>query len=240
MNKNIDNIKSLSRPDNLTDDTDKKRECFINAILPLVYAAAKRFRGRGADDEELYQSGALGLIKAYDGYDSEKGVPFPSYAFKFIEGEIRNTLRKSRSVHLSRGACEKMSEIKNFIHNYEEKNTVPPDLSEISDALGIEKNDICFYMNISADEISLNAGQDGGETVCDFLKSEEDTERTAVSNTLRRQIISVLPKPEADVIMMRYESDMTQTETAQKLNCSQSKVSKLEKSALAKIRTVFQ
>ena len=232
--KTVGNINCSDNPDDWSREKEDERERFITDNLPLVYAAAKRFRGRGTDCSELLQSGALGLIKAYDGYDAKTGVPFPSYAFKFIEGEIRNTLRKNSSVHLSRGARETAARISGFIEQYEMENSVSPDIGEISDALGIEKTDICCLINVSAGEISLNA--ECGESVCESLKSSDDTEKSAVFHTFRKQIIKNLSESEADVVFLRYEQDLTQLETAEKLNCSQSKVSKLEKSALLKIR----
>ena len=239
---NINSINSFHDRCSKTNgpDPDYERERFINRNLPLVYAAAKRFRGRGADEEEICQSGIVGLIRAYDGYDEKRGVPFPSYAFKFIEGEMRNALRKSQCVHLSRGAREKMVQISEFIKQYESGGAELPKISIISDALGIEKTDICYLMSFSENGISLNAGTGEGEAVCESLKSRDDTEKSAVFNILKKQMIDMLPKAEASVILLRYENDMTQLETADRLKCSQAKVAKLEKSALMKIRAVFQ
>lgn len=218
-------------------DEREERGRFITANLPLVYAAAKRFLGRGTDYEELCQAGALGLIRAYDGYNKKAGIPFPAYAFKFIEGEIRNALRKSCCVHISRLARETAAGISAFIEEYEIKNACMPDTVEISAALGIEKNELCAVMNAFTGGISLDSEQ--GEAVSASLKSSENTENSAVSQTLIRKILASLPQQEANVFVLRYDRDMTQLETAEILNCSQSKVSKLEKSALYKIRAAL-
>ena len=78
------------------------RDEFIEKNLPLVHSLAHRFRGRGIEYEELYSAGCLGLVKAYDNFESERGLCFSTYAVPVILGEIRRLFRDGGAVKLSR------------------------------------------------------------------------------------------------------------------------------------------
>ena len=81
---------------------------FILKNLPLVRAVARRFSGRGAEPEELVQAGSVGLIIAAKSFDKTRGVSFASYAFRFIEGEIRRFIRENTLIRLPRSAVERL------------------------------------------------------------------------------------------------------------------------------------
>ena len=85
------------------DDRDKK----ITENIGLVHSIANRFRNRGADYDDLFQAGCVGLIKAVDNFDESKGFAFSTYAVPVIMGEIKRIFRDGGAIKISRSLKEK-------------------------------------------------------------------------------------------------------------------------------------
>ena len=79
-----------------------KREAFISSNVGLVHSCARRFKGRGIEYDDLFQAGCLGLVKAYDAFDCERGVRFSTYAVPVILGEIKKLFRDGGTIKVSR------------------------------------------------------------------------------------------------------------------------------------------
>ena len=85
---------------------DATREKFIESNLGLVHSCANRFRGKGIEYEEMYAAGCVGLVKAYDAFDTDRGVRFSTYAVPVILGEIKKLFRDGGMVKVTRSVKE--------------------------------------------------------------------------------------------------------------------------------------
>ena len=203
-----------------TDEDKNEFADFIFKNLPLVRAVARRFLGRGAEPEELVQAGSVGLIIAAKSFDNTRGVSFASYAFRFIEGEIRRFIRENTLIRLPRSAVGKL----HFDSGERVSNT---------DCLGsradsIELPSVC---------VSLD------EEKADFYKfsntlQTENFEEESNANMIVLKLMGKLPSIEQKIIYLRYVRDFGQKETASKLDLSQSTISKYEKRALLRMRRI--
>ena len=90
----------------LKQEKDKAREQFIEQNIGLVHSCANRFRGKGIEYEEMYAAGCIGLIKAYDAFDTDRGVQFSTYAVPVILGEIKKLFRDGGMVKVTRSVKE--------------------------------------------------------------------------------------------------------------------------------------
>lgn len=101
-----------------------KRSQMIEDNIGLVHSVAKRFRGRGVDYEDLFQSGCIGLIKAVDNFDEEKGFQFSTYAVPVIMGEIKRVFRDGGAIKVGRTLKEKSMKAQFFRDKFQKKNCV--------------------------------------------------------------------------------------------------------------------
>ena len=127
----------------------QKRDEFIEENLGLVHSICKRFMGRGIDYEDLYQTGCIGLIKAADGFDSERGLMFSTYAFPVIMGEVKRLFRDTGAIKVSRSLKElslKTVRQRDILSN---KLGREPTVRELADALCVEVEEITEAFSIT-------------------------------------------------------------------------------------------
>ncbi|HCD69625.1 MAG TPA: flagellar biosynthesis protein FliA, partial [Ruminococcaceae bacterium] len=117
------------------------RDEFIEKNLPLVHSLANRFRGRGIDYEELYSAGCVGLVKAYDNFDFERGLKFSTYAVPVILGEIRRLFRDGGAVKMSRSLKELSMKAARARDELSADGNIPT-VSDIAKRLGVSEEDV--------------------------------------------------------------------------------------------------
>lgn len=193
---------------------------FILKNLPLVRAVARRFSGRGAEPEELVQAGSIGLIIAAKSFDKTRGVSFASYAFRFIEGEIRRFIRENTLIRLPRSAVERLR------NDGSERASNMGCTDFYADGIGLPS--VC----VSLDEEKTKLYEFNNT-----LQTENFEERSN-ANMLALKLMGKLPPIEQKIIYLRYICDFGQAETALKLDLSQSTISKYEKRALLRMRRI--
>ena len=215
-------------------DSTVDREILITENLGLVHSCAHRFTGRGIEYEDLFQAGCMGLVKAFDAFDTERGVRFSTYAVPVILGEMRRLFRDGGTVKVSRSLKElsvrAMKERENFIL----KTGREPTVSELSEILSVKEEEVTEALCAAAPVISLTAGEDegGGQTDVPVESPEDEiTERLSVIKA-----ISDLKERDREIINYRYYKNKTQTETAKILGMTQVQVSRREKKILKEIR----
>lgn len=206
----------------------------------LIWSIARRYMGRGAETDDLYQLGCLGFLKAIDGFDLEFGTQFSTYAVPKISGEIRRFLRDDGAVKVSRGLKEQSAAIKGMRSKLTSLFGREPTIQEIADQLGLSPEEIAIAETATAatESIQQENGEDGFtlENVLTDTESEEKlVERIAV-----RQVVESLPEREKMVIQLRYYHGLTQQRVAKVMNVSQVQVSRIEKKALEKLREFMQ
>ena len=158
--------------------TDTRDEMISNNI-GLVHSIANRFRGRGADYDDLFQSGCIGLIKAVDNFDESKGFAFSTYAVPVIMGEIKRIFRDGGAVKVSRSLKEKAIKAQALRDKFINRELREPTVSELSEMLGCSAEETSEILNVISPTVSLNScGEDGERQpladlgVCEQLRVE--------------------------------------------------------------------
>lgn len=210
------------------------REEAIESNIGLVHSCASRFRGRGIEYDDLFQAGCMGLVKAYDAFDSSRGVMFSTYAVPVILGEIKRLFRDGGSIKVSRG----LKELSLKVTRAKEKLSVTlgyePSVSEIAKALSITPEEAAEALCAAHLPLSLTESEDeGGGQIDVLVESEEEniSNRRSLS-----QILSKMDESDRRLIILRYFKNKTQTETARELNMTQVQVSRKEKKLLLFMR----
>ena len=202
----------------------------------LIWSVAKRFLGRGADAEDLYQLGCLGFLKAVDGFDLEFGTQFSTYAVPKISGEIRRFLRDDGAIKVSRSLKERSATIRQIRARLSSALGREPTLRELSDHTGYTPEEIAAAEAavMEVESIHRECGEEGF-TLENILTDTESEERILEKIALR-QAISELPEREKTVIQLRYFHGLTQDRVARVMGVSQVQVSRIEKKAIGILR----
>ena len=219
----------------------KIRDALVSENMGLVYMVAKRFQGRGVEEEELTQIGAIGLIKAIDKFDPELPYTFSTYAVPMIMGEIRRFLRDDNMIHISRQVKEnarKIAIVKEKMKKIENKD---PTLEELQRETGLSYEDLVVAMESSVGVESISkpvAGEDsvGALTIADQLEDKKTFEGPILNRIALQQVMDELDEGEVRLISLRYMQNHTQAEVAQILGTNQVAVSRQERHILGKLR----
>lgn len=207
------------------------RDEFIEGNLPLVHKLANRFRGRGVEYEELYAAGCVGLVKAVDRFEPERGLCFSTYAVPVILGEIRRLFRDGGSVKISRSLKElsvKAARLRDQLSANGE-----PRISDIAQALGVTPEEAAEALCAGIPPVSLDHGGEDGEPLPVPSASGEDA---LIDRLALRQCLSELSGEDREILMLRYFRRKTQCETAQILGMTQVMVSRRERKLLKELR----
>ena len=210
-----------------------KRSDFITDNIGLVHSVANRFRNRGADYDDLFQAGCIGLIKAADNFDESRGFQFSTYAVPVIMGEIKRCFRDGGQIKISRSLKEKSVHVQyerdKFINKYQREPTV----SELSEITNTEVNELCEVLNILSPVVSLSINSEDGDEEYDIPFDDSDK---LFDKIALHQAIDKLSYKEKLILHYRFFSGKTQVETAKNLGLSQVQISRKEKEILSKLR----
>ncbi len=209
-----------------------ERNRLVEENLGLVYACANRFRGRGAEYDDMFQAGCVGLIKAADNFDASRGFSFSTYAVPVILGEIKRIFRDGGTVKVGRAVKEKSRAAMKKKEQISVELGREPTVSELAESLGTDVAEAAMLLNASMPAVSLTAEE--GESAIDIpVDSPEDE----VSDFLAlRQVIESLEDRDRKMIELRYYKGLTQSKTAKILGMTQVQVSRREKTVLEYIR----
>ncbi|MBO7251721.1 MAG: SigB/SigF/SigG family RNA polymerase sigma factor [Oscillospiraceae bacterium] len=220
-------------------DPDAK-ERLMEENTGLVWSVARRFFGRGAEPEDLYQLGCLGFLKAVDGFDLEFGTQFSTYAVPKIAGEIRRFLRDDGAVKVSRSLKEQSAAIKSTRSRLALALGREPTVAEISRQTGFSPEEIALAETATAatESIQKETGEEGFSL--ENMLSDTESEEKMVEKIALRQAVAALPERERQVIQLRYFHGLTQQRVAKVLNVSQVQVSRIEKKAIEQLRQLLR
>ena len=216
------------------------RQELINGNLRLVLSVVQRFTGRRENLDDLFQVGCIGLVKAVDNFNVELDVKFSTYAVPMIIGEIRRYLRDNNSIRISRSlrdlAYRALQAKEELIRAKESEPTV----EDIAAYLGEEKEAVVRAMEAIVEPISLYEPvyNDGGDSiyVMDQIKDSSSSDEKWLESIALNEAMKCLNERERKIIRLRYFSNKTQMEIAEEIGISQAQVSRIEKSALERIR----
>ncbi len=200
----------------------------------LVRSAVKKFVGRGVGEDDLYQLGAMGLVKAIKRFDTNYNVEFSTYAVPMIIGEIRRFLRDDGIIKVSRSARERAAIIRRIkSEDGEEK------LEAIAEKLGITYEEAIFALEATVPPESMDRElyeNDGGGLRVGDVISEKEGEEERVEMLDLKNAIQNLSERDRQIIMLRYFKELTQSQVAKIMNMGQVQVSRLEKKIINEIR----
>lgn len=215
-------------------------ECLIQENSGLIWSIVRRFLGRGAEPDDLYQLGCVGFLKAVNGFDLQFGTQFSTYAVPKIAGEIRRYLRDDGAVKVSRGLKERAVAIKTSRNDLVNLLNREPTVLELSEATGFTSEEIAEAESATAavESIQQETGEDGFSL--ENILSDTETEDVLLEKLSLRQAICNLPERESTVIHLRYFHGLTQDRVAKVLSVSQVQVSRIEKKALLHLKEMLQ
>lgn len=214
-------------------------EALVEENSGLIWSVARRFLGRGADADDLYQLGCLGFLKAVEGFDLEYGTQFSTYAVPKISGEIRRFLRDDGAVKVSRSLKEQAATIKATRNRLAAALGREPSIQEISRQTGFTPEEIALAETATAatESIQRETGEEGFSL--ENVLTDTETEEKMVEKIALRQAIDALPEREKKIIQLRYFHGLTQQRVAKVMNVSQVQVSRIEKKALTLLKELM-
>lgn len=208
------------------------RDSDICANLGLVHSCARRFAGKGIEYDDLYQAGCVGLVKAVDGFQPERGLCFSTYAVPLILGEIRHLFREGGAVKVSRSLRTLSLQVARLREQMAAEQGREPTVEELALRLDKEPAEIAAAVGVSLPTVSLTADEEKGQWDLP-VESEEQaiTDRLALA-----QVLQQLPPRDRQLIHLRYLGRKTQQATADALGMTQVQVSRREKALLLTLR----
>lgn len=216
------------------------KEQLVEENVGLIWSVVKRFSGRGTDMEDLFQIGAMGLIKAIDKFDLSYDVKFSTYAVPMIIGEIKRFLRDDGIVKVSRTLKENYWKIRRESEQFMKQQGRDPTMEELSELTGLTREEIAQALEATVEVESIYKPmqqKDGSEVyLLDRLESKERDMHQLLDQVVVQQLLQELPAEERKLITMRYLQEKTQTEVARVLGISQVQVSRMEKRVLRQMR----
>ena len=218
------------------------RERLVSRHLPLVRSLARRYAGRGEPLEDIEQVGAIGLLKAIDRFELEREVSLATYATPNVVGEIKRHFRdKGWAIRVPRALQELNAQMSQTIDRLTSKLGRSPSVAEIAETLEATPEEVLEALEVGSaySTLSLSAGPGGGEEGEDPLDSigEEDLgfERSEDRADLE-PALDRLGSREREILRMRFEEGLPQTQIADQVGLSQMHVSRLIRKSLASMR----
>ena len=224
------------------DGSMKAREQLIELYLPLVRSLARRYSYRGEQLDDLVQIGAIGLIKAIDRFDLDRGVELTTYATPNIIGEIKRHFRdKGWAVRVPRGLQELNVQLSKLVEELTVQNGRSPTIPELAKAAGVEEEEVLEALESGRayTSLSLSAGgsdEDGELDPLESLGTIEHQYEVSEDRAVLAPGFRVLDERERRILHLRFFDGLTQSQIAQQVGISQMHVSRLIRRALEKIR----
>ncbi|MBQ7968693.1 MAG: RNA polymerase sporulation sigma factor SigG [Clostridia bacterium] len=223
------------------------RQMLIDGNLRLVLSIVQRFSNRNENADDLFQVGCIGLIKAVDNFNTELDVKFSTYAVPMIIGEVKRYLRDNNSIRVSRSLKDlayKALQIKEQLSKELSREPTFDEITKKVNESGEEhtKEEIVNALEAIMEPMSLyepvyNDGSSSDSLyVMDQVKDEKNTDDRWIEDIAIKEAMRKLGDREKKIINLRFFNGKTQMEIADEIGISQAQVSRLEKSALAKIR----
>jgi len=212
-----------------------KREDVICNNIGLVHSCAKRFAGRGIEYDDLFQAGCMGLVKAADNFDEERGLKFSTYAVPVILGEIRRLFRDGGTVKVSRSLKELSMKAARERESFINREGREPTISEMADLLGVDVEQAAEALGAAMPPLSLtrSGDEDEGEQIDVPVAPPDEllTDKLAL-----QQVLNELDALDRALIVLRYLKSNTQQTTAEILGMTQVQVSRRKRAILQRMR----
>src|SRR4051794_29885155 len=217
------------------------RDRAIEAWLPLARHLAHRYSGRGEPTDDLVQTATVGLIKAVDKFDPERGVDFAGYAIPTIIGEIKRHFRdRTWSIRVPRRLQELRLAITQANATLSHVLNRPPLVADVAAHLGITEEEVLEGLEgaraYNTTSLSTPIGAEGGTELSDTLGGEDHEYELADIRATLAPALETLDDRERRIVVLRFYGNLTQSQIAEQVGISQMHVSRLLARALSKLR----
>jgi RNA polymerase sigma-B factor len=215
------------------------RSEFIERAMPIVHFVVRRYTQRGESDEDLVQAGSIGLLKAVDRFDVDRGVQFATFAIPNIVGEIRRHFRdRGWAVRVPRGLQERHALLTRAAEQLTAFNRRTPSIAELAEATNMTKDQVLETLDGARNytAVSLDAPIDEDGSAHDLLGHRDDGFEQVDNRMVAVLGMRGLRERERKIIALRFYEGLTQTEIAERMGISQMHVSRLLRSALDDMR----
>ena len=227
------------------DGDQAAREALINRFMPLTRSLTRRYGRSSEPFEDLLQVASLGLLKAIDRYDAERGHPFQSFAVPTILGEMRRYFRDSGwAIHVPRGAQERALKVRDAQERISNESGRAPTVNQLAQYLELDTEDVIDALQAirAYETVSLDAPRGGSEeeTVSygDSIGKDDERYELVELDATVSSALGHLPARDRLVLHLRFVEDLTQTEIAEQIGISQMQVSRLLRRSLEQLRSL--
>ena len=222
------------------DGDESARELLIEGNLRLVLSVIKRFENRNEDMDDLFQVGVVGLLKAIENFNPDLDVMPSSYLCPMISGEVRRYLRDNNTIRVSRSLRDTAYRALQVRERLTAEKSKEPSVDEIAKEMGLPKESVVQALDAIQDPVSLfePVSHDGGDTlfVMDQVSDDKNGDKIWLENLSLQEAMHHLSEREKKIVALRFFEGKTQTEVSSEIGISQAQVSRLEKSALKRMR----
>lgn len=224
------------------DRSEANRNALVESYLPLAEFFAKRYRDRGVESEDLRQVAKLALVKAVDRFDPSRDVQFSTFAGRTIDGEIKRYFRdKTWSVRVPRSLQESSLEVRRVSDALSVELGRPPTISQLAGATGMDTDQVIEALDVQHSYLAASLDRGGSDdddapplastVAINEERIERSEERMVISNLLK-----TLPEREREILELRFFSELSQAEIADRIGVSQMHVSRLIRRSLEDLR----
>lgn len=224
-------------------DSDAK-ELFLRANMRLVLSVVGRFSKAAESADDLFQVGMVGMLKALKNFDTTLGVRFSTYAVPMIIGEIKRSLRDHTTIKVSRSMRDTAYQALRARERLVENSVKEPELYEIAEEIGVPMSEVACALDAVSEPISFyepvfSDGEEG-MSILDQIADKKENADNWSENIALYEALKGVPERELNVVKLRYFEGKTQIEISELVGISQAQVSRLEKSAVSKLKKALE
>ena len=219
------------------------REMLVERFLPLARQLASRYRGSQEPFDDLFQVACLGLVKAIDRFEGQRGTAFSSFAVPTILGELKRYFRdRTWSVRVPRDLKELSLRVDGAVADLTVALQRQPTIAEIATSVGASDEDVLEAREAAGAHkaASLNAPRSGGGdasgTIGDTISSDDTRLRRAEDRAMLAHLMRRITPREREILCLRFVGDLTQAEIGQRIGLSQMQVSRIIRQALTRLQ----
>jgi RNA polymerase sigma-B factor len=219
------------------------REMLVERFLPLARQLASRYRNSEEQFDDLYQVACLGLVKAIDRFDPERGIAFSSYAVPTILGELKRYFRdRTWAVRVPRDLQELSLRVDRAVSDLTVTLHRQPAIAEISDEVGVLDEEVLEALNATGAykatslQAPRSAEDHAGDTLGDTISIDDSRLQRAEDRAVLARLMRRITPREREVVLLRFVADLTQAEIGLRIGLSQMQVSRIIRQALWRLQ----
>jgi RNA polymerase sigma-B factor len=223
------------------------REALVERFLPLARQLARRYQRADEPLDDLVQVASLGLIKAVDRFDPDRGIAFSSYAVPTVLGELKRHFRdRTWAVRVPRDLQELSLKVDKAVGEMARESHRQPSVDELAERLGVSEEEVLEALQASGAyrATSFDAprvgGEDEGDRLADAVGADDTGFGLAEDRATLDRLLEAIEPREREVLRLRFVEDMTQAEIGERIGVSQMQISRLIRQSLARLREAAQ